>query len=125
MVTVGVVAAAVAVGELLFSLPASRYPTAAAEKVFSEALSRYAQREKDRQVQELVRVFEVKRMSHGLSYSAESYWSTLEVERQDAVKADLDAAEEASRAGVSYEFKEPETRVLMHFRSRAGGKHEH
>jgi hypothetical protein len=116
LVTVAVSAAAIAIGELCLSLPASRIPRA--EALVEEALTDFARREEERELKEHIRLFQLERALAGAGFGPRDYLTTRG-DRIAAVKADLNEVREALANGQPAQFKEIETKVFFYLVEQA------
>jgi hypothetical protein len=116
LVTIGVVAAVFAIGELLLSLPASRIPRDQAEELVGEALEDFEAREKKRELDEHLRIFQLTRAMSGMSFSPAAYLLSIGLDSPEykQIIAERDAALAAAAKGESYEFKSIHARVFFH-----------
>lgn len=117
LVTLGVTVAAFAIGELLLSLPASRIPRAQAEDLVDEALDDFETREEKRELDEHLRLFQLRRSLKGDSFTPAAYlreFADPDTPEGRLVHDDLEAAEQAAARGESYIFTSIHAKVFFH-----------
>lgn len=117
LVTLGVTVAAFAIGELLLSLPASRIPRAQADELVDEALEDFERREERRELDEHLRLFQLRRSLKGDSFTPAAYLrehADPDTEEGKLVRQELAAAEQAAVEGKHYTFTSIHAKVFFH-----------
>ena len=125
LVTLGVTVAAFAVVELVLSLPASRIPRAEAQNLVDEALEDLDYRERKREVEEHLKLFQIRRVLEGIPFSPLGYLLVWSGDTPEGVflRKELAEAEAANTRGESYEITSIHTRAYLHLIEQAAQQH--